>query len=386
MQLRPTACRLACVLVAGGLSSPAPAFAGVLPEDRVDAMFHYYDGGGVTIDGPSLLIRKKFAEKYAVNASYYVDMVSSASIDVITTASPYKEERTQYGLGFEYLRGKVTYTASFSNSKENDYNADTTSFTISQDMFGDLTTVQLLFSRGKDDVTRRDSDEFREKVDRHIYGIDVSQIVTKKLILGASWETTAEEGFLNNPYRRVRFCTDVQCLSYNKIKEFERYPHTRTGNALGLRGRYYLPYRAAVQGDYRWYNDTWGITANTFEVSYTQPIGDRLMFDAHFRYYMQNAADFYSDLFPYENFQNFEARDKELSTMNSQTLGFGVGYEFTIPRLKYAQKLSANLKYDFMQFKYDDFRDLRATGSAPGTEPLYSFNANVIRLFISGWF
>ena len=90
------------------------AVAGVLPDDRADLMYHYYDGGGVTIDGPSLLVRKKFAEKYAVNASYYVDMVSSASIDVITTASPYKEERTQYGVGFEYLRGKVTYAASAS--------------------------------------------------------------------------------------------------------------------------------------------------------------------------------------------------------------------------------------------------------------------------------
>ncbi len=115
-------------------------------------MYHYYDGGGVTIDGPSLLVRKKFAEKYAVNASYYVDMVSSASIDVITTASPYKEERTQYGVGFEYLRGKVTYAASFSNSSENDYDADTASLSISQDMFGDLTTVSLFFTRGWDDV------------------------------------------------------------------------------------------------------------------------------------------------------------------------------------------------------------------------------------------
>ncbi len=383
MQLTRTARGLAAILAAAWLLCPAPSFAGVLADDRADVMFHYYDGGGVTIDGPSVLVRKKFAEKYAVNASYYVDMVSSASIDVITTASPYKEERTQYGIGFEYLRGKVTYAGSFSNSKENDYDADTASFSISQDMFGDLTTVQLSFSRGKDDVTRRGDPLFAEKVDRHIYGIDVSQIVTKKLILAASWETTAEEGFLNNPYRRVRFA-DNSARGYDY--EFERYPHTRTGNAIGLRGRYYLPYRAALQGDYRWYNDTWGITGNTFEVSYTQPVGDRLMFDAHLRYYMQNAADFYSDLFPFQNFQNFLARDKEMSTMNSQTLGFGLGYEFKFPGVQFIQKSTVNLKYDFIRFNYDDFRDLRVTGVTPGTEPLYGFDANVIRLFFSGWF
>jgi hypothetical protein len=384
MQLTRSSRGFAAALAAGWLLLPAPSIAGVLPEDRADLMYHYYDGGGVEIDGPALLVRKKFVEKYAVNASYYVDMVSSASIDVITTASPYKEERTQYGLGFEYLRGKVTYAANFSNSKENDYAADTASFSISQDMFGDLTTVQLAFSRGNDEVTRRGDPLFRDKVDRHIYGIDVSQIVSRKLILGASWETTAEEGFLNNPYREVRYCVTDQCLDYDY--EPERYPHTRTGSALGLRGRYFLPYRAALQGDYRWYNDTWGINANTFEIAYTQPIGDRLIFDVHFRYYMQDTADFYSDLYPRANSQNFLARDKELATMDSQTLGFGLGYEFHVPRVEFIQKATVNLKYDFMRFNYDDFRDLRPTGYAPGTEPLYSFDANVIRLFFSGWF
>ncbi len=384
MQLTRSGRGFAAALAACLLLCPMQATAGVLPEDRADVMYHYYDGGGVTIDGPSLLIRKKFAEKYAVNASYYVDMVTSASIDVVTTASPYTEERTQYGFGAEYLRGKVTYAVSFSNSKENDYNADTASFSISQDMFGDLTTVQLAFSRGKDDVTRRGDPLFSDKIDRRIYGVDVSQIVSKKLILGLSWETTTEEGFLNNPYRQVRYVDPAEARGYSY--EFERYPRTRTGNAIGLRARYFLPYRAALQGDYRWYNDTWGIDSSTFEVAYTHPIGDRLLFDVHYRLYMQNAANFYSDLFPFRNFQNFLARDKELATMDSQTLGFGVGYEFKVPRVEFIQKATVNLKYDLIRFNYDDFRDLRPTGLTPGTEPTYTFDANVIRLFFSGWF
>jgi hypothetical protein len=77
--------------------------AGVLPDDRADVLYHRYDGGGVTIDGPSLLVRKKFAEKYSVTANYYMDMVSSASIDVVTTASPYMEERRQGNVAFDML-------------------------------------------------------------------------------------------------------------------------------------------------------------------------------------------------------------------------------------------------------------------------------------------
>jgi len=363
---------------------PVSAVAGVLPDDRADLMYHYYDGGGVTIDGPSLLVRKKFAEKYAVNASYYVDMVSSASIDVITTASPYKEERTQYGVGFEYLRGKVTYTANFSNSSENDYNADTASLAISQDMFGDLTTVSLYFTRGWDDVTRRGDATFADKVDRRIYGIDVSQIATKSLILGLSFETITEEGFLNNPYRQVRFLDPDAALGYSY--EAERYPRTRTGNALAIRGRWYLPYRAAIEGDYRFYTDTWDILGHTAEVSYTQPVFDQWTFDVHARFYTQNSAEFYSDLYPRENFQNFLARDKELASMTSTTLGFGLAYEFKPGHMDFLDKAALNLRYDRIHFDYGDFRDLRVTGVPPGTEPLYNFDADVIRFFFSGWF
>jgi hypothetical protein len=363
---------------------PAAAGAGVLPEDRADLMYHYYDGGGVTIDGPSLLVRKKFAEKYAVSASYYMDMVSSASIDVVTTASPYSEERTQYGVGFEYLRGKVTYAASFSNSAENDYTADTASFSIAQDMFGDLTTVALLFSVGKDDVTRRGDPLFADEIDRRIYGVDVSQVATRNLVLGFSFETIAEEGFLNNPYRQVRYVDPDAALGYSY--EFERYPRTRTGNAFALRARWYLPYRAALQGDYRFYNDTWEITSHTAEVAYTHPLDERLTVDVHYRYYTQDAAEFYADLFPRENFQNFLARDKELASLTSHTLGFGVAWELPAAKLRFFDRTTLNLKYDRMLFRYDDFRDLRATGLAPGTEPLYEFDANVIRLFFSGWF
>jgi hypothetical protein len=363
---------------------PLAAVAGVLPDDRADLMYHYYDGGGVTIDGPSLLVRKKFAEKYAVNASYYVDMVSSASIDVITTASPYKEERTQYGVGFEYLRGKVTYTASYSNSSENDYEAKTANLSISQDMFGDLTTVSLFFTRGWDDVTRRGDATFADTVDRRIYGIDVSQIATKSLILGMAFETITEEGFLNNPYRQVRFLDPDAALGYSY--EPERYPRTRTGNALSFRGRWHLPYRAALEGDYRFYTDTWDIRGHTAELTYIHPLDEEWTFDVHARYYTQNSAEFYSDLFPRENFQNFLARDKELASMTSMTLGFGVAYEFKPGRIDFLNKAALNLRYDRIHFDYGDFRDLRVTGVPPGTEPLYNFDADVIRFFFSGWF
>jgi hypothetical protein len=68
--------RLQCLVALTALAGSA--LAGVLPEDRADLMYHVYDGGGVQIDGPSLLVRKGFLEKVSVVGNFYMDMVSSA--------------------------------------------------------------------------------------------------------------------------------------------------------------------------------------------------------------------------------------------------------------------------------------------------------------------
>ena len=67
----------------------------------------------------------------------------------------------------------------------------------------------------------------------------------------------------------------------------------------------YLPYRAALRGEYRYYTDSWGIGAHTVETSYTHPLGERWEFDLKLRHYTQNRAEFYADIFPYRDAQNF---------------------------------------------------------------------------------
>lgn len=378
MTNRPTLLLLVIALAA----APA-ARSAVLPDDRADVLYHRYEGGGVTIDGPSLLVRKKFAEKYSVSANYYVDMVSSASIDVMTTASPYREERTQGSLAFDMLNGKTQYSVNFTNSDENDYTANTASFDVSQDMFGDLTTVSFGFSRGWDEVRKRGDEAFEEPIDRSTWRLGLSQIVTPRLMMGANYELVTDEGFLNNPYRSVRYVDGESATGY--AWQPEAYPRTRTSSAASLNARYFLPYRAAVHGEYRWFTDTWGIDASTVRVGYTHPWGARWIFEAGYRWYDQSAADFYSDLFPRQDAQNFLARDKELSSFTSHMVSVGATYELPPLGWKFIQRSTVNLFYDRFRFEYDDFRDATAGGAA-GTEPLYDFDADVVRLFFSGWF
>jgi hypothetical protein len=370
----------ALTTIAGTLVASASQGA-VLPDDRADALYHRYEGGGVTIDGPSLLVRKKFAERYSASASAYMDMVSSASIDVISTASPYTEERKQGTLAFDMLEGKTQYSVSYTLSDESDYTANSATFDVSQDMFGDLTTLSFGFSQGWDEVRKNGDPAFEEDVDRRNYRASVSQILTSKLMASLNYEVITDEGFLNNPYRSVRYVDDSNPRGFSFQPEV--YPRTRTSNSVSVGARYFLPYRAAVHGEYRFFTDTWGIDANTLAAGYTHPWGDRWIFEAGVRWYDQSAADFYSDLFPRADAQNFLARDKELSTFTNMMYSVGATYE--LPKLSWLRKSTVNLYVDYLQFDYDDFRDVTAGGTV-GAEPLYSFDANVVRLFFSGWF
>jgi hypothetical protein len=365
------------------LVASGAAQAAVLPDDRADVLYHRYDGGGVTIDGPSLLLRKKFAEKYSVSANYYMDMVSSASIDVMTTASPYTEERTQGSLAFDILQGKTQYSVSYTLSDESDYTANTATFDLSQDFFGDLTTVSFGFSQGWDEVRKNGDNAFKETIDRRNYRFGLQQIVTPRLMTGLNYEVITDEGFLNNPYRSVRYLDDTSARGFSFQPEL--YPHTRTSNAVAINARYFLPHRAAVHGEYRYFTDTWGIEANTVSLGYTHTWGKRWILEAGYRWYDQSAADFYSDLFPRADAQNFLARDKELSTFTSHMFSLGATYELPAIGWDRLQRSTVNLFYDRINYQYDDFRDITA-GGAPGTEELYSFDADVVRLFVSGWF
>ncbi|VAW84881.1 FIG01035547: hypothetical protein [hydrothermal vent metagenome] len=373
------------LIIAGSiLAGTLPVLAAVLPEDRADAMYHSYDGGGVEINGPSILVRKSMSNNTSFSANYYIDSITSASIDVVTSASAYTEERTEYSVSGDYLHNKTTMSLAYTQSSENDFEAQSAHFSFSQDMFGDLTTVTMGYSRGWDEVGKTGDSNFSEEVDRQHYRVGLSQILTKSLITEFGWEIITDEGYLNNPYRTVRFIDPENLTQYKR--ELELYPNTRTSSALAARAMYYLPYRASIHASYRFYQDTWGINGHTYQIGYTHPYKKNWVFDIKYRQYNQNSADFYRDLFLREGELTFRARDKELSTFSTQTIGFAVSYEFAFSSLPFIKKSSINLVYDHIMFDYDNFRDLRVKNVNAGEEPLYGFSANVIQLYFSMWY
>jgi Protein of unknown function (DUF3570) len=374
-----------------------PVLAGVLPDDRADVLWHVYNGGDITVEGPELLVRKKVGDSLSLTAGYYEDMISSASIDVKLSASPYHEIRKQENVGADYQHGKTTYSVGYIRSREPDYSADTTFYSVSQDMFGDLTTLTMGYRRAWDRIYKDGKDVATGQIvhvpldnglsygiaDHRGYSLSLSQILTRNTILGVNYELLTDQGYLANPYREIRFLSPGAGEGFTLASQV--YPNTRTSNAASVQLKYYLPYRAAITAQYRFYSDTWGVKAHTAELDYTHP-WKRLVFEGSLRFYKQGHADFYSDLFPRADFQNFMARDRELAAFQSITVGAGVSYEF-VPFAKSLSKNTFNVRVDHLMINYSDFRNALLAGTyGAGNEPLYKLNANIFQVFVSIWY
>ena len=366
--------------------------AAVLPEERSDVMYHRYDGGGMIIDGPSVLVRKNFADKISLAANYYVDNVSSASIDVITIkgASQYSEKRTETSGDVTYIEDDMEFNVGLTSSSENDYEAESYRFDMNHAFFGDMTSVNLGFSLGDDEISSSEDDAFAGELQRRQYRLGVAQVLSKSIIANLNYEAIVDEGYLQNPYRKI-LVTSIDKPPEGEhppapglyTREEERYPSTRNSDALSLKIAYHLPWQAALKSRFGYYSDSWGIDAFSIEADYSHKLNSQWLLDIRLRHYQQGDADFYANLFYADTVtQNFAARDKELSEYSSNSIGLGASYQHNFNGL--IDRVKINAQIDYMFFDYDNFREV--TPQTEGlfgvdNEPLYSFEAYALRLF-----
>ena len=347
----------------GGLLGAAASHAIDLPGDRAEALVHSYTGGGVNAYGPALLVRKNIADRFSLTGTYYLDAVSNASIDVVTTASKYRETRNELGLSADYVYRDSQITIGATTSKEPDYTATAGSVDITQEVFGGMTSVSLGFTRAADKVGKHNSPEFSDTARHWQYRLGITQILTPRWIMSANVEALSDDGYLGSPYRSARvFGAFVP----------ERNPRTRSARAFKLRVVGDLGSRDSVHTDYRYFADTWDIKAHTAELGYSRYFGDAFLADTFLRYYTQKHALFYSDNAQSETL--FVSRNRQLSTFNS--IGLGAKLAWTVKKVPGKYDVKLNGAYEYVRFKYSDFTDVRTGGN-------YAFNVSVLQLFVS---
>ncbi len=347
----------------GGVFATPAARAVTLPADRAEALIHVYSGGGVTASGPAVLVRKSLADKVSLTGSFYVDVVSNASIDVVTTASPYKERRNEFGLALDYAVRDSLLTLGVGASKEPDYSTRSISLDIAQETFGGMTTVNLGFTRAADEVGKIGEAAFFDQAKHWQYRVGVTQILTPKWLASVNLEAVSDTGYLGNTYRVARvFGAAVP----------ERHPRTRSSRAVKVRAIGDMGQRDSVRAEYRYFWDNWDIKAHTVEAGYSRYLGESFLAEGFVRYYTQSAALFYSDNAQAET--TYVSRNRQLAEFNNVVIGGKLTFDWKKQPGLYDLKANAGL--ELFNLNYKNFTDIR-NGSA------YSLRAAVLQLYLT---
>jgi hypothetical protein len=363
----------ACGFVAAALGlAPSASRALTLPENRAEGMYHLYRGGGLTSQGPALLVRKSVSDRLSLSGSLYVDQVSNASIDVVTTASPYRERRNEYGVAADYLVRDALVSVGLARSDEPDYKTKSASIDVQQEIFGGMTNVSLGFSRAVDEVGRASDRVFFDRARHWQYRVGVTQILTPRWQASLNVEGISDTGYLGNTYRSARVFGAVVP---------ERHPRTRSSRAIkvGAVGRVgWFPQegqgepRDAARVDYRYFWDTWDIRAHNVEAGYSRYLGTSFLADGFVRYYKQSKALFYSDNAQADTL--YLSRNRQLGTFDNLTVGGKLSYDWKNQPGVY--DLKANVGLELLNVNYRDYTDVR-------TGDNYRLRAAVLSLYLT---
>ena len=158
--------------------------------------------------------------------------------------------------------------------------------------------------------------------------LGVSQLLTPGTVLNVNGTIGHVEGYLNDPYRSVVFEEAGLDPNARVLLRGEQRPQTRDTQALLLSLTQAVPkLHASIEGSYRYYHDSYGIIANTAELTWFQKLGSVLVVSPSFRYYRQQAAHFYGTQFPGDPVNDprraprFYSADYRLSFLEAFTVG-----------------------------------------------------------------
>jgi len=280
-----------------------------------------------------------------VSLGYLADVVSSASVDIVSQASgrTIHDTRHQVSASVSQDLGAVTAHGGYSYSRENDYESHTLGGSLQLDLLDKNTTFAAGYTLSLDTVGRRNDDVFSRDLTVSSVTASWTQVISTQTITQVTYELGYASGFQASPYRFVPVRMAVDAAPDYWVAETD--PETRWRHALVFAANRAVG-TGAVQGDYRLYRDTWGITSHTLGARYFVRLSPELELRLRERFYVQNGASFYQA--SYASPATYMTFDRELSPLWSETIGGKLAYAFS-------GNLELELKADVFYYRYSDF-------------------------------
>lgn len=307
-----------------------------------------------------------------LGGSYLVDVVSSASPDIVSMASPpFKETRQAGSLTGGYKIDTVALSGFGNVSREPDYLSITGGASSTIELDDKLVTPRIGYSLQHDTIGFKNTpfSHYERIFVTHTIEGGVTLVLSPTTVLVTGATVGIERGEQSKLYRFVpMFPADIASQvrpgepidSVNavrlNIRPREQLPHERNRIAVGARINHRFA-NATLRVEERLYVDSWGVKATTTDTRYLVDLGERIRVWPHLRLHAQTGATFYERAYVAAFAQpdgllvvpKYRTGDRELSTMAAVTAGGGarVALNGESSSVRYALLATADMMYNY---------------------------------------
>jgi hypothetical protein len=314
-------------------------------------MASYTDTDHVTVYSPSIAASiDNVTQGMSLRGSYLVDVVSAASVDIVSTASQAWHETRQAGtLETEYKPHEFGVTLGGSVSSEPDYLSYGIGLSITQDFDEKNTTLTAGYGYGHDIAGRAGADGqvtpfsvFSRVIEHGTFNLGVTQVVNRSTVASLSGDLMLDNGDQSKPYRYIpMFSANVAAsvpvgasiawVTANRLPErpLEQLPLSRQRYAITGR----LGHRfdgSTIRLEERVYADSWLLLASTSDIRWIFDVGRRFAIWPHAHFHVQSGVNFWQLAYVSNNnggtwdLPQFRTGDRELGPLNTVSGGGGI--------------------------------------------------------------
>jgi hypothetical protein len=294
-------------------------------EDRVTVRGNYYRETSTRVLQPMVTFRKELPdERFAVEAEYLLDVISSASIAAGSIAlggdRVFTEMRHEAGMAASTKLKHWAASASYHYSTETDYTAHKIGFGLARELLQRTVTLSVNYTANLNRVYRitnnlgarspwtssRDSNQLQV----HYLSLGYTHVLHKTVVGGLNLEGIYAEGPQDNPYRRAR----------NGNPEIHPWLRHRLAPSAWM--RIAVPKAKMVfEPRYRFYADDWGLLAHAVDARVHFRPQRNIELRARYRFYTQNEAKFWRDDGVWATDYPYRSDDPKMDDFRSHTAG-----------------------------------------------------------------
>lgn len=300
-------------------------------DSAVTRLQVYADDDALEVVSPQVAARIDVTRLLGMEAGWTADVITAASVDVRTAASPrgYTETRHEGHIGPRWrLWPGTDVHATYVFSTERDYRSHIVFAGGATELWQRRLTLSLVYRALMDRVGRAGEPTFAEPLDGHGGDVGAAVVVDPKTVAGMTYTIQTLNGFQASPYRFVPIVDPA--TSEVRASVVEATPTERLRHAITLDMRRALPYQCFARGLYRYYRDTWGIASHTGEAALDRAfLGDKATLGLRVRGYSQGAADFHEARYDtYPLIPLYRSADKKLGRNRSVLAGLRSDWSF----------------------------------------------------------